>query len=159
MNQSDSSIAVLLHSILQYSSKIRGICVPSGKERSSLERGVGSLIKRKQSQKTRSSLLRLSVSSALARIFFFLGPSGGGPLSGRERAFRLRSPNYPYLPCISCLVFCQFASPRFVTWWPKWPEPAEDASGASGCGGRSRELASRSLPLGTCFDEASVSTS
>ena len=57
----------------------------------------------------------------------------GGPLSGRERAFRLRSPNYPYLPCISCLVFCQFASPRFVTWWPKWPEPAEDTSGASGC--------------------------
>ena len=73
------------------------------------------LIKRKQSKRTRSSLLRLSVTSALARNFFFLGPSGGGPLSGRERAFRLRSPNYPYLPCISCLVFCQFASPRFVT--------------------------------------------
>ena len=54
----------------------------------------------------------------------------------------------------------------WITWsmvnfqgWPKWPEPAEDTSGASGCGGRSRELASRSLPLGTCFDEASVSTS
>ena len=43
--------------------------------------------------------------------------------------------------------------------WPKWPEPAEDASGASGCGGRLREPSSRSLPLGTCFDEATVSTS
>ena len=95
--------------------QIRGICVPIRKRKISLERGAGSLIKRMQSQKTRSSLLRLSVSSALARIFFFLGPSGGGPLSGRERAFRLRSPNYPYLPCISCLVCCQFASHRFVT--------------------------------------------
>ena len=28
-----------------------------------------------------------------------------------QRAFRLRSPIYLYLPCISCLVFCQFASP------------------------------------------------
>jgi hypothetical protein len=169
MNQSDSSIAVLLHSILQYSSKIRGICVRSERESVSLKSGVGSLIKRKQSQKTRSSLLRFSVTSAgknfscdrpLARRYGFWGLwLSGGPLSGRERAFRLRSPNYPYLPCISCLVFCQFASPRFVTWWPKWPEPAEDTSGASGCGGRSRELASRPLPLDTCFDEASVSTS
>ena len=159
MNQSDSSIAVLLHSILQYSYQIRGISRSETREKELAQEWDDPLIKRKQSKRTRSSLLRLSVTSALARNFFFLGPSGGGPLSGRERAFRLRSPNYPYLPCISCLVFCQFASPQFVTWWPKWPEPAEDASGASGCGGRSRELASRSLPLGTCFDEASVSTS
>ena len=32
-------------------------------------------------------------------------------------------------------MFRPFASPHFVTWWPKSPEPAEDASGASGCGG------------------------
>ena len=51
--------------------QIRGICVPIRKRKISLERGAGSLLKRKQSQKTRSSLLRLSVSSALARIFFF----------------------------------------------------------------------------------------
>ena len=52
--------------------QIRGICVPIRKRKISLERGAGSLIKRKQSQKTRSSLLRLSVTSALARNFFFL---------------------------------------------------------------------------------------
>ena len=59
----------------------------------------------------------------------------------------------------SVLIYNTREAPLFVTWWPKWPEPAEDTSGASGCGGRSRELASRSLPLDTCFDEASVSTS
>ena len=91
--------------------QIRGICVRSERESVSLKSGDEPLTTAKESQTIRSSLLRFSVTSALARIFFFLGPSGGGPLSGRERAFRLRSPNYPYLPCISCLVFCQFASP------------------------------------------------
>ena len=52
--------------------QIRGICVPIRKRKISLERGAGSLIKRKQSKKTRSSLLRLSVTSALARNFSFL---------------------------------------------------------------------------------------
>ena len=94
---------------------------------------------------------------------FLLPFQRGGMLPiEREPACPATLPQIPIPACLVCLVIVNSKHsrlPLFVTWWPKWPELAEDASGASGCGVRSRELASRSLPLGTCFDEASVSTS
>ena len=60
--------------------QIRGICVPIRKRKISLERGAGSLIKRKQSQKTRSPLLRFSVTSALAGFSFWALREGGRSL-------------------------------------------------------------------------------
>ena len=96
--------------------QIRGICVPIRK-RKMFSRERGRVPHKAKAKPKDTKLIASSLSiECFGKKFFFLDPSGGGPLSGRERAFRLRSPNYPYLPCICCLVFCQFESPRFVTW-------------------------------------------